>query len=93
MIIHTDLITVSVNKPPSVIAAWQALYRHSISPPLVFTHNGQWGNYLLLNGLNYLQQSFHLKITERKRERESNIFLLVSSPCHSLSHHRYLELS
>jgi len=35
---------VSVNKPPSVLSAWQALYRHSKSP--TDRHlNGQWRNY------------------------------------------------
>jgi len=38
---------VPVNKPPSVIAAWQALFRYSKSPHW-FTHNGLWGNYYLL---------------------------------------------
>jgi len=40
---------VSVNKPPVVLAAWQALYRHSKISTLIFTHNGQWAIIIIVN--------------------------------------------
>lgn len=49
-IIHLHLIhfmPVSVNKPPTVLALWQALYRHSKSPSHLhyFHFMSMWGNY------------------------------------------------
>jgi len=39
---HRSSTPVSVNEPPSVIAAWQALYRHSKSP--------HWSSFTMVSG-------------------------------------------
>jgi len=72
VVIHHHLIllrhAVSVNKPPSVIAVWLALYRHSKSPHWSsFTaFHSLWGNYfncslyLFLFFFHYLHRIFHM---------------------------------
>jgi len=60
----------SVNKPPSVLAAWQALYR-PLNLPLIFTHNCQRGNYYYSLQL-YAQQNYLLV-----KVRKSNFIVIV----------------
>jgi len=47
---------VSVNKPPSVIAVWQALYRHSKSP--------HWSSLAMVSGANIINY-YYVTLTAR----------------------------